>query len=81
MALTEVPKDATFTCELSKPNRKVTWLKENKPIPIGKKYDIENVGCEYQLVVHDATVEDVGKFAMTCRNLKTQGSLTVESKC
>ena len=81
VVLKEVPKDATFTCEINRPNRKVTWLKDNKQLPIGKKYEFQNVGCVYTLIIHDATTDDVGKIAMKCAKITTEGSLTVESKC
>ena len=80
VVLTEVPKDATFTCDMNRPNRKVTWLKDNKPLSIGKRFEFQNVACTYTLIVHDATTEDVGKIAMKCAKITTEGSLTVESK-
>lgn len=80
VVLKEVPKDATFTCEINRPNRKVSWLKDNKPLSIGKKYEFQNVDCTYTLIVHDATTEDVGKIAMKCNKITTEGALTVESK-
>ena len=58
--VTRIGDDATFECEISKPNARATWLKDGMDILPDKKYDISVVGGVHRLTIRSADSIDVG---------------------
>ena len=70
----------TLECKLSKPNKKVTWLKNGKPIKSGAKCEISNEGTSYTLTIPRCETGDAGEYSIKVDGEDTSCSakLTVE---
>ena len=70
----------TLQCELSKPNQKVTWLKNGKALTFKEKnrYKITADGTKHTLVIPKADMEDAVEFTCSLNGVKTQGKVTVK---
>lgn len=71
----QVPPSGTsveLECELSHPNCRVQWLRAEKIVPIGKKYEFIPEGCVYRLRISDVNLDDMDTYQMIYKNLKTK---------
>ncbi|CAH8611737.1 unnamed protein product [Heterobilharzia americana] len=71
----EIPKTGTkveLECELSQPNCRISWLRDGKPIALGKKYDFSPEENMYRLIINEVTLEDMGIYELNYKKLKTQ---------
>lgn len=79
---TTVPEEetVTLTCETSKANQKVTWLKNGKPLNLKDKnqYKIVSEGTKHTLTIPKCVKEDTAEFTCQLGDKKTSGKLTVE---
>jgi len=81
VTVTELGGTATFECELSRPNVKVQWMKGDKPILPGPKYDVVMDGAVHRLVVRDVIgADDVTEYSATVRGLTSKASLTLQGE-
>ena len=67
----------TFTCEMSKSNQPVQWLKDGKPIRHGIKYKISSDGATCTLTIPKPVVEDSAKYTIKLGNVFSTGKLVV----
>ena len=76
----EQEEKVTLQCELSKPNQKVTWLKNGKALSFKEKnrYKITADGAKHTLVIPKADLEDNAEFTCSLNGVKTQGKITVK---
>ncbi len=78
----KVPEEESVTleCELSKPDQKVTWLKDGKEIkPDRKRGIIPKVeGTKHILTIPKALKDDTAEYSVKCGDEVTKGKLTVE---
>ena len=76
----EKEEQVTLQCELSKPNQKVTWLKNGKALSFKEKnrYKISADGTKHTLIIPKADAEDATEFTCSLNGLKTQGKVTVK---
>jgi obscurin-RhoGEF protein len=70
-------EDATFVCQLSKPNQEVTWNLKGKPIKPSDKYIIEVDGDVYKLTIKNCTLEDAAEVTLTNKDCKSNAQLLV----
>ena len=75
----EKSETVTLTCELSKPNQKVKWLKNGKPLTTKEKnrYKITVDGTKHTLVIPKSELEDAADFTCTVNGTKTEGKVAV----
>ncbi len=68
----------SFTCELNKPNKKVTWYKDEVEISLSDThYTITSEDYSYNLVINDSTLSDTGNYRMAVEDVSTSATLTV----
>lgn len=71
-------QDFTFTCQLSKPNKKVTWYKDEFEITLDDShYTVSCVDCDYTLTLHHCTLDDGAKYMVKVEDVTTSATLTV----
>ncbi len=73
----EEGQDATFTCELSKPNQPVTWSVGGKPVENSDKYVIECHEHVYILTVKNCTLDDRSQVSIVAKDCKSSAQLDV----
>ena len=73
----------TLTCEVSKDNVEVLWLKDGKPVKADAKHEVIVNGREHCLVVHDSTIDDEAQYTVQIveNQLTTTATLLVNGKC
>lgn len=71
--------DVTFTCELTKPNTKVTWYKGKVPINSeDNKFTISNVDCQYTLTVKNIQPHDESDYTIDVKGKKSTAELFID---
>ncbi|KAM4688626.1 obscurin [Discoglossus pictus] len=70
-------EQATFHCELSKPDATVQWKKDNTLLKSSEKYIMRQEGHVAELVIPDVNEKDAGKYICVCGNLETSSTLRV----
>lgn len=71
-------EDAILSCELSRVDSPVRWLKDGKAIRKSQKYDLLCEGTRAMLVVHAASLKDSGEYTCETEASKSTASLYVE---
>ena len=76
----EVPEQDTIIleCELSKKGKPVKWLKDGVEIVPGGRIEVIYDRFCHQLIIEDATLEDMGKYSCVCGDVSTSATVTVE---
>jgi len=71
---------ATLSCKLSKPNKKVTWLKNGVELSPTEtpRWSVVSDGCEYTLTLDDCNLDDTAQYSMRCEDVETSTTLTVD---
>ena len=73
--------DATFTCQLSKPNQKVEWFFGGKTIKPSEKYEIDCQDCTYTLTIKNCQMKDSpADVKIKNKDCESSASLTVTGK-
>jgi len=75
--VTMVAEEATMTCEVSKPNQKVQWLKDGKPIRPDKKTKVEVDGKVHKLTIPKSDLGDQAVYTVKVGDEVTTGKLSV----
>ena len=70
----------TLTCELSKPDQKVKWLKNGKALTMKEKnrVKITAVGTKHTLVISKSEVEDTAQYSCSVNDVKTESKVVVK---
>ena len=78
----EVPEQDTIIleCELSKKGKPVKWLKDGVEIVPGGRIEVVYDRFCHQLIIDDATLEDMGKYSCVCGDVSTSATVTVEGE-
>ena len=71
-------KDATFTCEVSKPDKKAKWYKAGKEIKSDKKYAITASGVTHTLKISKCMLDDQSQIMCKVEDASTEAKLIVE---
>ncbi len=79
---TSVPESetATFTCELSKPDKKVTWYKNGKEIVPDEHFEVKVEGTVHSLKVKDTALDDSADYSVKLGEESSKAKLTVLGK-
>ena len=73
--------EVVLTCEVSKPDAKVTWTKKGKVIKPDDNYEIVVEGKVHKLIIKHATMDDIAEFtAALDAKQKTACKVTVEGQ-
>jgi len=72
--------NVSFTCELSKPNVKVTWYKGKTPVTNTDKYTITNVDCHYTLLIRGIRPDDESDYTVEVKGKKSTAELFIDGK-
>ena len=75
---TEEEESATFTCELSKPGKPVTWMKDDHVLENDEKYQITNDGNKYSMTIQKTELEDTAEYTVKCGDQESKVSLYVK---
>ncbi len=73
-------EDLTLVCELSKPNRKVTWLKNGKEVVPGDGVEVKTEGTKQILTVKKVDNKGAGEYSCRCGEEITSGEVAVLGK-
>ena len=76
---TSVPESetATFTCEISKPDKKVTWYKNGKEIVPDEHFEVKVEGTVHTLKVKDTALDDTADYTVKLGEETSKAKLTV----
>ncbi|GAB1597545.1 hypothetical protein Ahia01_000031000, partial [Argonauta hians] len=69
---------AVLLCELSRENAKVTWKKNGKDIQSDSHVKIVVDKKLHQLIINNATLEDMGEYSCMLGDVSTSAKMTVE---
>jgi len=71
-------KTVTFECELSKPDQKVTWLKDGAELSLSDThYKITSDEGKYTLTIFNCTLDDTAEYTIKCGDVSSSAKLTV----
>lgn len=70
-------QSVTLECEVSKPNKKVSWHKAGKEIKPGKDVEITVEGTVHRLTIKSVKKEDAVEFTAKLPSDKTSAKLTI----
>ena len=76
----EEEESVTFNCELSKPDKPVTWMKDGRVLENGDKYQITSDGCEHSMTIQEAELDDATEYTVTCGDHESKASLYVKGE-
>lgn len=80
---TSVPESetASFTCELSKPDKKVTWFKNGKEIVPDEHFEVKVEGTLHTLNIKDSLMDDSAEYTVKLGDDTSKAKLTVQGRC
>ncbi len=67
-----------FECELSKPVKKVSWLRNGKAVTPDSRVKVTSDGTKHSLTFTQAKVEDSAKYSVKVGDLESTAKLSVE---
>ena len=71
-------EDATFVCELSKPDLDVIWMVNGKKIKPSDKYEMITEGTTYKLIIKDCQLSDAAEISIIAKDCKSTAQLIVK---
>ena len=74
-------KTVTMECQVSKPDKKVTWYKEGQPITADENTEIIVDGCTHKLILHNTKMDDQAEYTAKVNGENTTAMLYVEGYC
>lgn len=73
-------QEATFVCEVSKPNQTAKWLRNGVEVTSAGRMEIKVDGTRHVLTVKDAEKSDEAQYSVTFADLSSAASLLVTGK-
>ncbi|KAI4872326.1 hypothetical protein NFI96_027754 [Prochilodus magdalenae] len=70
-------EDAELSCEITKPQAAIKWLKNGRLIRASPKYEISQKGHLVRLIIHNTTVKDSGEYCCEADGIATRARLEV----
>ncbi len=69
----------TLECEVSKPDQKVVFLKNGKPIKLdNKRIKQVSEGTVHKLIIDESVLDDTAEYTAKLGDQTTKGKLTVD---
>jgi len=76
--LNDVGLEATFECEVSKPDMKAEWFKGDKSIKASlDKYQMTSKSGKHTLTISDCQSDDVAKYTVKLNGISSSAKLSV----
>ncbi|CAL8273140.1 unnamed protein product [Arctogadus glacialis] len=69
--------DAVLSCEITKPEATIRWLKNGHPVRPGSRYVVSVEKTLVSLVIRSATVRDAGEYCCEADGIATRAKLEV----
>ena len=73
-------EDATFTFQLNKPNKKVSWFFDEAEISPNEKYEVTVEDFTYTLRIKEAQMGDAGQFTVKVDDVTSIAKLNVNGE-
>lgn len=74
-------EDAELSCEITKPDATVKWLKNGRLIRASPKYEIDQKDYLVKLIIRNAAIMDSGEYCCEADGIATRARLDVRGKC
>jgi hypothetical protein len=71
-------EEVTLECEISRPDRPLTWQKDGMDLPINARFEVMVDGCSHKLVINDAQLDDTAEFTVRIGDQESTAKLEVE---
>lgn len=75
-----VAEEVTMSCEVSKPDQKVQWLKDGKPIRPDRKTKMTSDGKVHRLSITKSDFDDAADYTAKVGDETTTGKLKMVDK-
>lgn len=73
-------EDAELSCEITKPEASIKWLKNGHLIHVSPKYEIHQRDHLVKLIIRNATFMDSGEYCCEAEGIATRAKLVVKGK-
>lgn len=73
-------EDPELSCEITKPDATVKWLKNGRLIRVSPKYEIIQKDYLVKLIIHNAAIRDSGEYCCEADGIATRARLDVRGK-
>lgn len=73
-------EDPELSCEITKPEVNIKWLKNGRLIRSNYKYQMIQKGCTVTLVINKVSVQDSGEYCCEADGIATRAKLEVRGK-
>nr|XP_021334072.1 obscurin isoform X1 [Danio rerio] len=70
-------EDPELSCEITKPDATVKWLKNGRQIRVSPKYEITQKDYLVKLIIHNAAIMDSGEYCCEADGIATRARLDV----
>ncbi|XP_016431454.1 obscurin-like [Sinocyclocheilus rhinocerous] len=70
-------EDPELSCEITKPDATVKWLKNGRLIRVSPKYEITQNNYLVKLIIHNAAIMDSGEYCCEADGIATRARLNV----
>ena len=74
-------QEATFVCEVSKPNQTAKWQRNGVDLVAAVRYEVKVDGTRHILTINDAEKADQAQYTVAFGDLNSTASLSVTGKC
>lgn len=71
-------EEVSLECEISKPDRVLTWQKDGKDLPLSCRFQVSVDGCTHKLVINDAQIDDTAEYTVKIGDQQCTAKLEVE---
>jgi len=73
-------EDPELSCEITKPDATVKWLKNGRIIRVSPKYEMTQKDYLVKLIIHNAAIMDSGEYCCEADGIATRARLDVRGK-
>ena len=73
-------QEATFVCEVSKPNQTAKWLRNGVEVASAGRMEIKVDGTRHILIIKDAENSDQAQYTVTFADVSSAASLSVTGR-
>ena len=79
--LNNIGLKGVFECDVSKGGLKAEWLRNDKAIRRGDKYEMQVSDGNHKLVVNDAQFDDVAEYSIKFDGAQSSAKLKINGTC